>query len=92
MLSEITLSHPDLEGLKNKEDRQVFGISGYGQRRLLDREVDSSNRRIDVRFILYPDNNLALLPIIDDIKGMLDGRAITNLAPLIKSIHELVDP
>ncbi len=91
VLSEMAITNPMLEVLKNKEGRPVFGISGYGQRRLRSLDEDAPNRRIDVRFILYSDNNLAVRPILDDISKILKAGSIQDLKPLIKSIQELVD-
>jgi chemotaxis protein MotB len=90
VLSEMGVSKPELEGLKNNENLPVFGISGYGQRRLRNYTEDSPNRRIDVRFILYPDNSLAMRPMLDDINKMLAAPSARDYGQLIQSIHELL--
>jgi len=58
----LTASHALLDSLRNRDGIRVLGMSGYGDRRGIDSLQSESawqkNRRIDLRFIMMPPQEL----------------------------------
>lgn len=59
---------PELDTIANREGRPVLSVSGYGERRPIDKGQDdiakAHNRRIDLRFLMETPNSTDLLQIL----------------------------
>ena len=55
---EIINNFPSLANMKNKKGQFLFGVSGYGEKRPVCKEMTKEchglNRRIDIRFVMQP--------------------------------------
>lgn len=77
----LTELSPKLGGLKNDDEEFVFGVSGYGDRRPLNANLNerekTKNRRIDLRFIMETPRSLR---IVEDVQNVLESTHDQNLS------------